>query len=63
MFGLPVAEARAAAADGQLALGGCVLFDPLPNWQCPSLHRWRDGEDEAWSERLRTVLVAYGYRD
>jgi hypothetical protein len=63
MFGLPVPQARAAAADGHLALGGCLLVDPLPNWQCPSGHRWQAGEEEAWNEQLRTVLVAYGYQD
>jgi hypothetical protein len=42
MFGLPVREAHAAASDGRLALGGCLLPEEPPNWQCSRLHRWRD---------------------
>ncbi len=62
MFGLPVPEARAAAADGQLALGGCVVPASPPNWQCPQQHRWRDADEKAWNDRLLEVLVAHGYQ-
>jgi hypothetical protein len=61
LFGLPVPEAREAAADGQLALGGCLVGDGPPNWQCPHQHRWRDPDEKAWEARLLAVLVAYGY--
>lgn len=63
MFGLPVPEALNAAADGQLVLGGCLIPDSPPNWQCPEQHRWRDTDEDAWDEQLRTVLVAHGYED
>src|SRR5687768_4023756 len=61
MFGLPVPEARDAAEDGRLALGGCVVSPSPPNWQCPRRHRWRDADEQAWDDQLRTVLVGYGY--
>jgi hypothetical protein len=61
VFGLPGPEARDAAAGGQLALGGCVVRDEPPNWQCPHRHRWRDPDESAWEERLLAVLVAHGY--
>jgi hypothetical protein len=64
MFGLPVPQAREAAAAGQLALGGCVLPDlQPPNWQCPGQHRWRDADERAWNDQLLAVLVAHGYED
>jgi hypothetical protein len=62
MFGLPVPEARAAAAAGQLALGGCIVADDQPNWQCPQEHQWRDDE-RAWQKRLLAALVAHGYQE
>lgn len=61
LFGLPVQEARDAAAAGELALGGCIVGDGSPNWQCPQQHRWRDIDEKAWEERLLAVLTAYGY--
>jgi hypothetical protein len=63
MFGLPVPEAREAALDGRLALGGCLLPEDPPNWQCSRLHRWRDADESAWEQRLAEVLAVYGYRD
>ena len=63
LFGLPVQEARDAAAGGELALGGCIVGDEPPNWQCPQRHRRRDLDEQAWEERLLTVLVAHGYSD
>jgi hypothetical protein len=63
MFGLPIREARDAAADGQLALGGCIVDDELPNWQCSQRHRWRDADEKAWEEQLLAVLVAHGYTE
>ncbi|RKN37965.1 hypothetical protein D7223_31905 [Micromonospora endolithica] len=64
LFGRPVPEARAAATDGRLALGGCFLpEEPLPNWQCPRQHRWRDADERAWQQRLLAVLLAHGYTE
>ncbi|MEV6301396.1 hypothetical protein AB0M02_18445 [Actinoplanes sp. NPDC051861] len=63
LFGLPVPEARQAAEDGDLALGGCVTPGQAPNWQCASGHRWRDADQGAWDSRLSAVLAAHGYRD
>jgi hypothetical protein len=61
LFGLPVSEAAQAAAEGQLALGGCLLPEQPPNWQCRERHRWRDPDEGAWNERLLDVLTTYGY--
>ncbi|MFR9780005.1 hypothetical protein ACL02O_28615 [Micromonospora sp. MS34] len=62
MFGLPVPEAHQAARNGDLALGGCLLPEEPPNWQCPRQHQWRDADEEAWENRLLAVLLAYGYQ-
>ncbi|MBW6436292.1 hypothetical protein KZ829_21360 [Actinoplanes hulinensis] len=62
IFGLPVPEAVAAARSGELALGGCLMPPQPPNWECPGGHRWRDGDETAFDERLLTVLAAHGYR-
>ncbi|MDG4772994.1 hypothetical protein [Solwaraspora sp. WMMD792] len=61
LFGLPIPQARAAAANGQLALGGCLVAEERPNWQCPHQHRWLDPDEEAWETWLMAVLVAHGY--
>ncbi|MEU4620179.1 hypothetical protein AB0G04_09405 [Actinoplanes sp. NPDC023801] len=61
LFGLPVPEAHAAARDGDLALGGCVMPERPPNRQCPRGHRWHDADEIAWDEQLLAVLVAHGY--
>ena len=63
MFGLPVPEARQAAVDGQLALGGCLLPEDPPNWQCARRHTWQHADARAWEGRLMEVLLAYGYRE
>lgn len=63
MFGLPAPEAVDAAEDGHLALGGCVLRHPAPNWQCAQGHQWRDDDEEAWDRCLLAVLTAHGYRE
>ncbi|TYC19170.1 hypothetical protein FXF52_38075 [Micromonospora sp. MP36] len=63
MFGLPVPEARDAAADGHLALGGCLVPEAAPNWQCPRQHRWWDPDETAWEERLLAALLAHGYTE
>jgi hypothetical protein len=61
MFGLPIAEAHTAADASQLALGGCLMPDDPPNWQCPNGHRWRHPDDELWNASLLAALVAHGY--
>ncbi|MFC7532258.1 hypothetical protein [Actinoplanes sp. GCM10030250] len=61
IFGLPVPEARAAAEDGDLALGGCVMSPEPPNWQCAHDHQWRDTDDHAWGSRVLAVLQSHGY--
>jgi hypothetical protein len=63
LFGLPVPEAHAAAADGQLVLGGCIAPDEPENWECARRHRWRDTDEVAWEEHVLAVLVAHGYDD
>lgn len=61
---LPSASASASAsAFRRLVLGGCLVPDLPPNWQCPQRHRWRDFDERAWDERLLAVLVAHGYRE
>ncbi|GAA2631315.1 hypothetical protein [Paractinoplanes durhamensis] len=61
LFGLPVPEAVAAAEGGELALGGCIMPEPAPNWECPQHHRWRELDESAWDQRLLAVLAAHGY--
>lgn len=61
LFGLPTPEAHAADDEGELALGGCLLpEEPVPNWQCPRRHRWRDANEAARADRLLAVLRAHG---
>jgi len=50
-----------AAANGQLALGGCLVGDDPPNWQCPRQHRWRDPDEQAWEALLLATLMTHGY--
>lgn len=61
VFGLPGPEARQAAENGQLALGGCLVPAEPPSWQCPRQHRWHHTDEEAWKDRILAVLVAHGY--
>ncbi len=61
LFGLPVFEARAAAEDGKLALGGCIMPEQAPRWQCPRHHRWHSADEDAWQDRVLEALSAYGY--
>jgi predicted alpha/beta hydrolase family esterase len=63
LFGLPGNEARDAAAHDELALGGCLVPDQPPNWQCPRRHQWRDADERTWEEQLLAVLVAHGYTE
>lgn len=62
LFGLPVPEAHIAAANGDLALGGCLVpEEPPPNWQCTHRHRWLDADEKTWQDQLRAVLLTHGY--
>jgi hypothetical protein len=63
LFGLPVQEARDAAAHGQIALGGCIVGDDPPNWQCRRRHRWREADEGPWEQQLLAVLMAHGYSE
>lgn len=55
LFGLPAPEADEAAAEGKLILGGCVVPEDLPHWECPGGHEWAGDEDE-WTVALNAVL-------
>jgi hypothetical protein len=46
-YGLPSVQMWEAAEAGQIALGGCEVWDGMPDWRCPQGHEWRDGEDVA----------------
>jgi len=64
LFGLPVDEAKRAADDGRLFLGGCFLPDgEVSNRECEQRHRWRDGTDEDQRAEILQILAAYGYED
>jgi len=65
LFGLPVEEARRAAHDGRLALGGCFLPDDTnpPNWECRKRHQWRLGPDSDQQALIIGILQTYGYDD
>lgn len=62
LFGLPVPAARDAAAAGEIALAGCIVFDdPPPNWACTEQHQWTDTTDERGrDELLLRILIAHG---
>jgi hypothetical protein len=41
VYGYPGAEAAEAADQGKILLGGCVISDDDPHWQCAVCrHRW-----------------------
>lgn len=63
LFGRPIPEALAAADDGQLALGGCLVPEDPANWQCPQRHQWHDPDETVWTERLLAALIAHGYTE
>ncbi|WP_018350311.1 hypothetical protein [Longispora albida] len=42
MYGMPSYEAFQRAEAGELALGGCVVFEDAPRWRCPAGHVWRE---------------------
>jgi hypothetical protein len=43
MYGLPTDEAIEEAQAGKIALGGCVVEESNPDWECKSCgYRWID---------------------
>jgi hypothetical protein len=44
MYGDPGREMIAAAQEGRIALGGCVIYDGQPTWTCSKGHNWRVDE-------------------
>jgi hypothetical protein len=63
LFGRPIPEAVAAADDGELALGGCLVPEDPVNWQCPQRHRWHDPDETEHEGRVLAALIAHGYTD
>jgi 5-methylcytosine-specific restriction enzyme A len=43
VYGLPAPETREAAEAGWIALGGCLVWDGMPTWQCSNRHTWGHG--------------------
>lgn len=56
LLGLPTAEARSAADDGALVLGGCIMPDDAEGWACAGGHRWRADDDGRWGTAIRLAL-------
>ncbi|MFU8873239.1 HNH endonuclease [Micromonospora sp. SL4-19] len=44
MYGAPGPEMIAAAEEGRIALGGCVIYEGQPTWTCSEGHEWRVDE-------------------
>lgn len=43
VYGLPMPELEARAIRGEVALGGCIVFDGAPDSYCARCgHRWKD---------------------
>ena len=40
MYGMPTFDAFQQAERGELAIGGCVLADEAPAWQCTEGHEF-----------------------
>jgi hypothetical protein len=40
MYGYPLEEAIRQAERGEIVLGGCVITDHDPQWQCSHGHKW-----------------------
>jgi hypothetical protein len=51
LYGFPTDEAFAMVDRGEAVLGGCVVFDWMPDWECHDCrHRWFDPDDPAKQE-------------
>lgn len=52
MYGLPMDETLRRAERGEVVLGGCAIFDGMPDWHCMTCqHEWFDPSDPARIER------------
>ena len=52
MYGLPTQETLDRVERGEVQLGGCMIFDDMPDWVCRSCgHQWFDPNDPARIER------------
>jgi hypothetical protein len=56
MYGLPMEETMKRAKLGEVVLGGCCVFEGMPDWHCPSCrHEWFDSNDPARIEQDRLI--------
>ena len=52
MYGLPTGETLERAKRDEVVLGGCTIFDDMPDWRCMSCqHDWFDASDPVRIER------------
>ena len=58
LYGLPALEAAKAEQEGRIALGGCVVFDEGPMWECrgPGRHRWSDEDAALWRSKVDAAV-------
>ena len=43
-YGYPGPELVAAADHGEVVLGGCIVWDGMPRWHCPTCDGDAEGE-------------------
>ena len=54
MYGLPTDETLRRAERGEVVLGGCTVFDDMPDWRCMTCgHEWFDPTDPVRIEHDR----------
>jgi ribosomal protein L37AE/L43A len=59
LYGEPIPRAAAMARRGQLAIGGCCVFEGQPEWQCRNCeHEWSDPDHPARTELERLFTGA-----
>ena len=58
VYGYPSSTMFEDADAGLIALGGCVVYDEIPTWQCSGGHEWTDNSfrnepnpSRVWSAR------------
>ncbi|MBX6749281.1 MAG: hypothetical protein IRY85_06335 [Micromonosporaceae bacterium] len=54
-YGLPSEQMWEAEAAGKIVLGGCEVWDGMPDWRCRQGHEWRDGEADI--DGIAAVMV------
>ena len=60
LYGEPIEEAVAMAKRGQLAIGGCCVFEGQPEWYCWACeHEWFDADHPA-SRELERLFTGVG---